>query len=259
MQARNDIQSTMGKIIDTNLNPAAFAGEQKMREERMPFRIKLVQTENELTYGRRQPEVGGRCKPEAQAADEDLCKKREQRRRQREARSDEQQTAVLHAKIKRDYFKYLRLVHKLYVVCPIDYYGSFNGIFIPPGLGMQFVDGHFYELILPQVAKEKLVLHSAAAAYNMSKNTWRERNREANSLAKLVDDVGGAHRRGHARDRDGCRLAEVPVDYHQELARQIKFRRMCRTRIGTRPIPKGCIGPCSSSTAPRPTGSASIT
>jgi len=48
MQTRNDIQSTMGKIIDNNLNPAAFAGEQKVREERMPFRIKLVQTESEL-------------------------------------------------------------------------------------------------------------------------------------------------------------------------------------------------------------------
>jgi len=48
MQTRNDIQSTMGKIIDNNLNPAAIAGEQKVREERMPFRIKLVQTESEL-------------------------------------------------------------------------------------------------------------------------------------------------------------------------------------------------------------------
>jgi hypothetical protein len=48
MQTRNDIQSIRGKIIDNNLNPAAFAGEQKVREERMPFRIKLVQTESEL-------------------------------------------------------------------------------------------------------------------------------------------------------------------------------------------------------------------
>jgi hypothetical protein len=48
MQARNDIQSIMNRIIGANSNPAALAGGQQVREERMPFRIKLVQTESEL-------------------------------------------------------------------------------------------------------------------------------------------------------------------------------------------------------------------
>ena len=48
MHTRNDTQSIMSRIIGSTSNPAAYADGQPMREERMPFRIKLVQTESEL-------------------------------------------------------------------------------------------------------------------------------------------------------------------------------------------------------------------
>lgn len=48
MQTRNNIQSIMGKIIGSNANPVPTAAGQQVREERMPFRIKLVESESEL-------------------------------------------------------------------------------------------------------------------------------------------------------------------------------------------------------------------
>lgn len=48
MQARQDMQAFMNRITGMNNSPAPLAGAARMREERMPFRIKLVQNEDEL-------------------------------------------------------------------------------------------------------------------------------------------------------------------------------------------------------------------
>ena len=48
MQAQNDIQAFMNRIIGSQMDPAVLAAGRAMREERMPFRIKLVQSADEL-------------------------------------------------------------------------------------------------------------------------------------------------------------------------------------------------------------------
>lgn len=48
MHTRNSIESILGRIAGSETQPAAHPAGQQIREERMPFRIKLVETEGEL-------------------------------------------------------------------------------------------------------------------------------------------------------------------------------------------------------------------
>ena len=75
MHSRDATQAVLSRVLGSYANPVPQAGATRMREERMPFRIKLVQNENELdravsirhsAYARHVPEFAATLtRPEA--------------------------------------------------------------------------------------------------------------------------------------------------------------------------------------------------